>query len=80
MNTNTILTPLNQLSEVHAAAIAKAGARSIGIIIADVKDDTSMQAMCARTSLILNCVGPYRFYGEQVVKVGLAVLLLGHQY
>ena len=28
-----------------------------------------MAAMCQRTKLLLNCVGPYRFYGEQVVKV-----------
>ena len=41
----------------------------VGLLIADVADLNSMRAMCQRSRLLLNCVGPYRFYGEQVVQV-----------
>ncbi|XP_028391984.1 saccharopine dehydrogenase-like oxidoreductase [Dendronephthya gigantea] len=40
----------------------------IDVIIADVKDEESLNAMCAATKMVLNCVGPYRFFGEPVVK------------
>ncbi|KAG8199456.1 hypothetical protein JTE90_000323 [Oedothorax gibbosus] len=42
--------------------------RNITIIQADVKDPISILNMCKRGNLILNCVGPYKFYGEVVVK------------
>lgn len=38
------------------------------IIIADVSSDASLAEMCKQAKIVLNCVGPYRFYGEQVVK------------
>ncbi|XP_034435789.1 saccharopine dehydrogenase b [Hippoglossus hippoglossus] len=38
------------------------------IIVADVSDEESMAAMCQQGVVVLNCVGPYRFYGEPVVK------------
>ncbi|GFW15550.1 saccharopine dehydrogenase-like oxidoreductase [Trichonephila clavipes] len=37
------------------------------MIEADVKNATSIADMCKRARLILNCVGPYKFYGEVVV-------------
>ncbi|XP_067901513.1 saccharopine dehydrogenase a, tandem duplicate 1 isoform X2 [Heterodontus francisci] len=37
-------------------------------IICDVNDPLSLAAMCQQGSVILNCVGPYRFFGEPVVK------------
>jgi len=37
-------------------------------IEADVSDESSLLAMCQQARLIINCVGPYRFFGEQVVK------------
>jgi short subunit dehydrogenase-like uncharacterized protein len=40
----------------------------IPIIIADVKDELSLINMTAQSKVIINCCGPYRFYGEQVVK------------
>lgn len=40
----------------------------VGIIICDVGDPASLAEMCKQTSLVLDCVGPYRFYGEPVVK------------
>ncbi|XP_059073456.1 probable mitochondrial saccharopine dehydrogenase-like oxidoreductase At5g39410 [Cryptomeria japonica] len=39
----------------------------IPIIEADVTDSASMAALCKRTRLIVNCVGPFRLYGEPVV-------------
>lgn len=40
-------------------------------IVADVSDDDSLKRMAAQGSVIVNCVGPYRFFGEQVVKACL---------
>ncbi len=42
------------------------------VIVADVSDQSSLEAMASRARVVLNCVGPYRFYGEQVVKACLA--------
>nr|XP_002125674.1 saccharopine dehydrogenase-like oxidoreductase [Ciona intestinalis] len=40
----------------------------VEVIIADVKDFQSLVLMCSRARVVLNCVGPYRFFGEPVVK------------
>ncbi|KAL1494283.1 hypothetical protein ABEB36_009906 [Hypothenemus hampei] len=40
---------------------------SIEVIVADVKDPASMLRMAKQAKLIINCVGPYRFFGESVV-------------
>ncbi|KAF4083770.1 hypothetical protein AMELA_G00120370 [Ameiurus melas] len=40
----------------------------VEIIVADVSEPDSLAAMCKLGQVILNCVGPYRFYGEPVVK------------
>ncbi|MCJ8737255.1 hypothetical protein PDJAM_G00022030 [Pangasius djambal] len=40
----------------------------VEIIVADVSEPDSLAAMCKLGHVILNCVGPYRFYGEPVVK------------
>ncbi|XP_040920320.1 saccharopine dehydrogenase-like oxidoreductase isoform X2 [Toxotes jaculatrix] len=40
----------------------------IEIIVADVSIEESLAVMCQQGVIILNCVGPYRFYGEPVVK------------
>lgn len=42
---------------------------AIPIIVADVSDDASLRAMAKQTKVVANCVGPYRLWGEQVVKV-----------
>ncbi|XP_061741731.1 saccharopine dehydrogenase-like oxidoreductase isoform X1 [Nerophis ophidion] len=39
----------------------------VDIITADVSDKQSLAAMCGQSLLVVNCVGPYRFYGEPVV-------------
>lgn len=38
------------------------------VVIADVNDEKSILSMCIATEVVLNCVGPYRFFGEAVVK------------
>lgn len=40
----------------------------IPIIIADVQDENSILEMTKKAKVIANCCGPYRFYGEAVVK------------
>lgn len=38
------------------------------IVLADVKEQATLVEMCFQAKVLLNCVGPYRFFGEQVVK------------
>lgn len=38
------------------------------MLLCDVDDAASLAAMARQTRLVLNCVGPYRFFGEPVVK------------
>lgn len=40
----------------------------VPIILADVKDEESLTKMTKQAKIIINCCGPYRFYGEPVVK------------
>uniref|UniRef100_A0A8B9J4K7 Saccharopine dehydrogenase-like oxidoreductase n=1 Tax=Astyanax mexicanus TaxID=7994 RepID=A0A8B9J4K7_ASTMX len=40
----------------------------VDIIVADVDDAESLAVMCKQAVIVLNCVGPYRFFGEPVVK------------
>ncbi|XP_062009837.1 probable mitochondrial saccharopine dehydrogenase-like oxidoreductase At5g39410 [Rosa rugosa] len=40
---------------------------SIPILTADTTDPPSLRRLCSQTRLILNCVGPFRLYGEPVV-------------
>lgn len=42
-----------------------------GIIIADVKNENSLLDMCKQGKLIINAVGPYRFYGIPVMKAAV---------
>ena len=39
---------------------AEASPADVPIILADVHDPASLQKMCQRTKLVLNCVGPFR--------------------
>ncbi|XP_063827243.1 saccharopine dehydrogenase-like oxidoreductase isoform X2 [Ostrinia nubilalis] len=43
----------------------------IKIIIADVSDQSSLTSMCRQAKVLLNCCGPYRLYGEPVVRAAL---------
>ncbi|XP_075940846.1 saccharopine dehydrogenase-like oxidoreductase [Anarhichas minor] len=44
----------------------------VEIIVADVSVEESLAIMCQQGVVILNCVGPYRFYGQPVVKACIA--------
>mmetsp|Transcript_21039 Transcript_21039/g.45571 ORF Transcript_21039/g.45571 Transcript_21039/m.45571 type:complete len:418 (-) Transcript_21039:167-1420(-) len=39
-----------------------------GVVVSDVNDPTSLLEMARNTRLVLNTTGPYRFFGEAVVK------------
>ncbi|XP_031375759.1 probable mitochondrial saccharopine dehydrogenase-like oxidoreductase At5g39410 isoform X1 [Punica granatum] len=39
----------------------------IAILTAEVTDPESLRRLCSQTKLILDCVGPFRLYGEPVV-------------
>ncbi|XP_038249902.1 saccharopine dehydrogenase-like oxidoreductase [Dermochelys coriacea] len=40
----------------------------VGIILCDVSDPSSLADLAKQAAVVLNCVGPYRFFGEPVVK------------
>ncbi|KAI0226194.1 Saccharopine dehydrogenase-like oxidoreductase [Lamellibrachia satsuma] len=40
----------------------------VPVLVADVKAQDSLDKMCQRAKLVLNCVGPYALYGEPVVR------------
>jgi short subunit dehydrogenase-like uncharacterized protein len=42
--------------------------KDVGIIKADIEDPNSLNEMAKISRVVLNCVGPYRFFGEAVVK------------
>jgi short subunit dehydrogenase-like uncharacterized protein len=42
--------------------------RALGTVVASVDDDASLQAMAARTRVLLTTVGPFIDYGEAVVR------------
>ncbi|KAK9119022.1 hypothetical protein Scep_017115 [Stephania cephalantha] len=46
---------------------------SLSIIKADISDPSSLLQLCKQTKLILNCVGPFRLYGEPVVAACVEV-------
>ena len=42
------------------------------LIIAEVSDEGSLISMTARARIVVNAVGPFRFYGEPVVRACIA--------
>uniref|UniRef100_A0A8C9Y393 Saccharopine dehydrogenase-like oxidoreductase n=1 Tax=Sander lucioperca TaxID=283035 RepID=A0A8C9Y393_SANLU len=60
---------LEKVLEQAAGVLGKPELRSeVDIIVADVEEPDSLAAMCKQAVVVLNCVGPYRFYGEPMVK------------
>lgn len=55
-----------RLDEV-AQSLERQGSRP-DVVVADVRDPASVEAMARSCRLLLNCVGPYRFFGEPVVR------------
>ncbi|XP_054725446.1 saccharopine dehydrogenase-like oxidoreductase [Anastrepha obliqua] len=52
-------------------AKAQKNLKDIPIIIADVENEASLLAMANRCRVLVNCCGPYRFFGEPVVRACL---------
>eukprot|EP00092_Neocalanus_flemingeri_P018792 GFUD01020350.1.p1 GENE.GFUD01020350.1~~GFUD01020350.1.p1 ORF type:complete len:421 (-),score=109.24 GFUD01020350.1:86-1348(-) len=52
----------------RAGAIVEADLSRVQTIICDSSDTSSLLAMASQAKLVLNCVGPYRFFGEPVVE------------
>uniref|UniRef100_A0A7N6B3Z2 Saccharopine dehydrogenase-like oxidoreductase n=1 Tax=Anabas testudineus TaxID=64144 RepID=A0A7N6B3Z2_ANATE len=60
---------LEKVVEQAAGVLSKPELRTeVDIIVADVEEPDSLAAMCKQAVIVLNCVGPYRFFGEAVVK------------
>nr|XP_057945823.1 saccharopine dehydrogenase-like oxidoreductase [Doryrhamphus excisus] len=60
---------LEQVLDQAASVLGKPELRTgVDIIFADVEEPDSLAAMCKQAVIVLNCVGPYRFFGEPVVK------------
>lgn len=60
---------LEKVLDQAAVSLSKPELRSeVEIIVADVGEPDSLAAMCKQGVVVLNCVGPYRFWGEPVVK------------
>ena len=59
-----------KLLKVLSEASVRTGKKlyEIPMIIADTESISSLERMARQTRVVLNCVGPYRFYGEPVVK------------
>mmetsp|Transcript_19846 Transcript_19846/g.19172 ORF Transcript_19846/g.19172 Transcript_19846/m.19172 type:complete len:532 (-) Transcript_19846:143-1738(-) len=41
------------------------------LLVADASDTTALYDMCGETKLVLNCTGPFRFLGKEVVEACL---------
>ncbi|XP_041792767.1 saccharopine dehydrogenase-like oxidoreductase [Chelmon rostratus] len=60
---------LEKVLEQAAGVLSKPELRTeVDMIVADVGAPDSLAAMCKQAVIVLNCVGPYRFFGEPVVK------------
>lgn len=60
---------LEKVLEQAATNLSKPELRAeVDVIVADVGEPDSLAALCKQAVIVLNCVGPYRFFGEPVVK------------
>ncbi|KAM9315924.1 saccharopine dehydrogenase-like oxidoreductase [Gastrophryne carolinensis] len=59
---------LQEVLDKAAQRLARPQLKAIDILICDVGDAGSLAQMAKKASVVLDCVGPYRFYGEPVVK------------
>lgn len=48
---------------------ADTGLDGVEMLVADASDEAALQAMCARTKVVVSTVGPYALYGDTLVKV-----------
>ncbi|KAF4525619.1 hypothetical protein B566_EDAN001218 [Ephemera danica] len=63
----------SKLEEVLADVSKKTGEnlQDVSVIVANVDDPESLNNMAKQAKMIVNCVGPYRHWGEQVVKASI---------
>ncbi|XP_045520372.1 saccharopine dehydrogenase-like oxidoreductase [Pieris brassicae] len=63
----------SKLEDVLKEASQKTGndLSGVKIIVADVGDEKSLKDMCSQAKVLVNCCGPYRHYGEPVVKAAV---------
>lgn len=61
---NALLSGVSKENNVDVSAIEK--------FVVDVNDIDSVKNMCQHARMVINCVGPYRFTGEVIVKECLA--------
>ncbi|CAH1262532.1 SCCPDH [Branchiostoma lanceolatum] len=59
---------LNKVLEKASATIGVDLKDVVDVLVADVEKEETLNDMAAQAQLVLNCVGPYRFFGEPVVK------------
>ncbi|XP_041835457.1 saccharopine dehydrogenase-like oxidoreductase [Melanotaenia boesemani] len=60
---------LEKVLEQAAEVLGKPELRTeVDVIVADVGEPDTLAAMCKQAVIVLNCVGPYRFFGEPVVQ------------
>jgi len=52
----------------RAGAVVEADLKAVSVIVCDSGDSSSLVQMASQARVVLNCVGPYRFYGEAVVE------------
>lgn len=45
------------------------GLSGIEMLVADASDEAALEAICARTRVVVSTVGPYALYGDTLVKV-----------
>ncbi|KAF0774639.1 hypothetical protein AaE_001661 [Aphanomyces astaci] len=48
------------------------GVHDIPIVLANALDELALTAMCQSTTLVINCTGPFRLFGEPVVRCCVA--------
>ncbi|MBR8336147.1 saccharopine dehydrogenase NADP-binding domain-containing protein [Burkholderia ambifaria] len=53
----------------HVREALGAAWQTLPIIVADAADDMQLQALCARTRVVVSTVGPYALYGEPLVRI-----------
>ncbi|EDT05091.1 saccharopine dehydrogenase family protein [Burkholderia ambifaria] len=53
----------------HVRDALGAAWQTLPMIVADAADDTQLQALCARTRVVVSTVGPYALYGEPLVRI-----------
>ncbi|CAK1541230.1 unnamed protein product [Leptosia nina] len=63
----------SKLEDVLKETAKKTGedVSAVKLIVADVSDENSLKEMCSQAKVVVNCCGPYRHYGEPVVRAAV---------